>query len=162
LLTTVSVITEVFPFGYKTERKRIITLLSSIVVIQLPGKQKTWVRFPREEIILLFRSVVIPSRCYLSHNSVNTVDVLYGNGNGTFLTQPRYTVGQQPRFIASRDFNNDSILDIAMASYSDNTFSILLGSGNGTFPKQSIYAAGAYPVYVISNDFDFNGVPDLV
>ena len=57
---------EVFPFEHKTERNEWSTLLSSTVVNTSARKAGgAWFdSMRRESIILLFRSVVISSRCY--------------------------------------------------------------------------------------------------
>ena len=57
---------EVFPFEHKTERNEWSILLSSTVVNTSARKAEgAWFdSMRRESIILLFRSVVISSRCY--------------------------------------------------------------------------------------------------
>ena len=63
--------TEVFPFDHKTERNEWWVLLSSTVVntsARIAGD--TWFDSMWRGIILLFRSVVIPSRCCLADNWV--------------------------------------------------------------------------------------------
>jgi hypothetical protein len=61
------------------------------------------------------------------------VAVLLGNGDGTFPNHVDYATGTGPGLPATGDFNNDGILDLAIANEFDKTISILLGNGNGTF-----------------------------
>jgi Flp pilus assembly secretin CpaC len=44
-----------------------------------------------------------------------------------------FAVGNNPVALASSDFNNDNLLDIAVANQNDNTISILLNQDNGNF-----------------------------
>jgi len=65
------------------------------------------------------------------------VDILLGNGDGTFrlapfISVPVYVATYNPQ-IAVGDFNGDGKLDLAIAT-GYNTISVFLGNGNGTFP----------------------------
>jgi hypothetical protein len=53
--------------------------------------------------------------------------VLLGNGDGTFQKPRAYTAGGYPLGMAFGDFNNDGILDLAIANQES------LGNGNSTF-----------------------------
>lgn len=64
----------------------------------------------------------------------DTVYVLLGNGDGTFVDPVGYGVGEDPVAIAVGTINGDAHLDVIVAlQSSDNDFSLLLGNGNGTF-----------------------------
>ena len=79
-----------------------------------------------------------------------------GIGNGTFVTPAvNFGAGGQPFSVAVGDFNNDTILDLAVANdFSDNV-SILLGNGNGTFVTPAVnFGAGDAPRSVAVGDFN--------
>jgi hypothetical protein len=69
--------------------------------------------------------------------------------------------GTDPISAAVGFFNNDAMLDVAVANRGTNNVSILLGNGDGTFQPRMTYAAGLAPVEVEVADFDNNGVADL-
>ena len=51
----------------------------------------------------------------------------------TTFPQTSFTVGNNPVALASSDFNNDNLLDLAVANQGDNSISILLNQDNGNF-----------------------------
>src|SRR6266849_2053811 len=55
------------------------------------------------------------------------VNVLLGNGDGTFEDAQSYAAGANPRSMAVGDFNHDGILDLAVAGGAG--VSVLLGTG---------------------------------
>ena len=89
-----------------------------------------------------------------SYSSASTVNILLGNGNGTFGNRTDYVCGAQgstPAGIATGDFNRDGKLDIASANFT-NTVGTLLNrtpdprvSGTLTFEGVSASAV-AQPV----------------
>ncbi|CAF4785626.1 unnamed protein product [Rotaria sp. Silwood1] len=90
------------------------------------------------------------------------VSVLLGYGNGSFENQTRYSVDFHPMCVTVGDFNNDTRLDIAVASYGNNDVSILLGYGNGSFGNQTRYSVGSSPYCLTVGDFNNDTRLDIV
>jgi hypothetical protein len=88
----------------------------------------------------------------------NTVDILPGNGDGTFIPVVRQYV--DPVALAPADFNGDGHLDLVTAD-GGSTVSVLLGNGTGalTFPLD--FTAGTSPTAVAVGDFNDDGLPDV-
>jgi Calx-beta domain/FG-GAP-like repeat/Bacterial Ig-like domain len=59
----------------------------------------------------------------------DTVRVLLGRGDGTFLAAANYTGGMDPRSVAVGDFNGDGFNDLALANWSANAATVLLNEG---------------------------------
>jgi hypothetical protein len=91
----------------------------------------------------------------------DTVQILLGNGDGTFTAKSAVAVGFYPDAIVVADFNSDGIPDVAASNVSDGTVSILLGSGDGTFVVRSTHTVGKYPYGMAVADFNQDGIPDL-
>jgi hypothetical protein len=93
--------------------------------------------------------------------SADQVDILLGNGNGTFSDNGYYAVSAEPGSVASGPFTaNRKDLDLAVANTLGSSLSVLLGNGDGTF-QQSVYYDTAFPTCVVAQDFDGDGKLDL-
>ena len=92
----------------------------------------------------------------------NTLSILMGNGNGTFLPTQTVTVGRDPVAVAIADLNGDGKPDLVVANEEDNTVGVLLGNGNGTFQPMQTYAVGHQPSSVAVADLTGNGILDIV
>jgi hypothetical protein len=95
----------------------------------------------------------------------NTIVILLGNGDGTFIATSGspIPVGNFPEAVKVGDFNNDGLLDLAVANGEDNTVSILLGNGDGTFTPAtgSPIAVGQFPFFLAVASFTPSGNADL-
>ncbi|MFH1492917.1 MAG: FG-GAP-like repeat-containing protein [Candidatus Omnitrophota bacterium] len=91
----------------------------------------------------------------------DNISILFGNGDGTFLAQPNVTVGNQPRVVATADFNIDTIPDLVVANYIDDDLSIFLGNDDGTFSVQPDVPVGVSPILMATADFNGDSLPDL-
>jgi hypothetical protein len=98
------------------------------------------------------------------------VNLLLGNGDGTFQSPLNYPSGAYPEAIAVGDFNRDGKLDVATVNLCMNSIrcgspgsvSILLGNGDGTFQRHVDYPVGDYPVSIALADFNGDGKIDIV
>jgi predicted dienelactone hydrolase len=90
----------------------------------------------------------------------NNVNVLLGNGDGSFRGQVGYTVGGSYSWsVAVGDFNADGKPDLAVTSAG---LSVLLGNGDGTFQPHVDYATGGFPQSIAIADFNRDGKLDIV
>ncbi len=93
-------------------------------------------------------------------SGISHVDILLGNGDGTFTPAPGspVTVGLAPAAITAADFNGDGKLDLATASRDNDAVTLLLGNGDGTFSTLAGTAIGATtggaPSSLIAGDFN--------
>ncbi|NIV13013.1 MAG: hypothetical protein GWN62_17535, partial [Aliifodinibius sp.] len=99
----------------------------------------------------------------------NSVSIIIGNGDSTFVIAPGYSVGAPPQAFpmdgSVSDFNKDGMLDLAIANwgfpYDTSVVSVLLGQGDGTFLPKMNFTAGINPINAISRDFNKDGALDL-
>jgi hypothetical protein len=81
----------------------------------------------------------------VSANSLtNNVTVLFGNGNGTFVTPgTTFAVGTTPMSVALGDVDGGGNLDIVVADSSSDNVSVLIGNGSGGFAAAANTTTGA-------------------
>jgi len=89
------------------------------------------------------------------------VNILLGNGDGTFKAPVHYALSVNPQAIVAADFNGDGKLDLASTSWAYGEVDVALGNGDGTFgaPQSFTVEAGAWGLVV--GDFDRDGKADL-
>lgn len=96
---------------------------------------------------------------------VNGVQVVLGNGDGTFGTATAYvtTTGGRPHNVVAGDLNGDGIADLVVTNSDDpGTVSILLGNGDGSFQAPVDLDTGDSPYVVALGDPDGDGDLDLI
>jgi hypothetical protein len=109
--------------------------------------------------------------------NVNFLDTSYSNATvataplnsntlGWTYVQPLgspITSEGQDSFVATGDFNNDGIPDIAIVnSTEDGVVGICLGNGDGTFQSAVNYSVGPYPLSIAVADVNNDGDLDLI
>ena len=93
---------------------------------------------------------------------VDSVGVLLGVGDGTFLPVANYTVGTYPSGVSLIDFSGDGNLDMAVTNRFSQTVTFLLGTGSGGFSSVSPYTTGSLPESTAGGDFNADGLMDMV
>ncbi len=107
----------------------------------------------------------VGSASIIAGNSTNAIDVLMGNGDGTFTAPPIVPVGSTPlAFAVAGDFNGDGKMDVAAMSQRTSTIYFYAGRGDGTFAAPVSTALGTNfqnAIGGIAADFNGDGVADL-
>ena len=91
------------------------------------------------------------------------VDVLLGNGDGTFQVERQYASGGNiSESLAVADINGDGKLDLLVADVAGTVggVGVLLGNGDGTFQSAVTYGSSVFSVAVA--DINGDGEPDLL
>jgi hypothetical protein len=89
------------------------------------------------------------------------VQILLGNGDGTFSLGKTYTVAPEPESVVTASFRHDGKTDIAVGEFEGRGVAVLLGNGDGTFQQPVVYVAGT-PLGVAAGDVNGDGNVDLV
>ena len=87
------------------------------------------------------------------------VEVLLGNGNGTFGMPVRFESGSGPSSVALGDLNEDGKIDVVVSNEIGQMqgMSVLLGNGDGTLQPPTSYATGNNTNSVVLSDFNGDG-----
>ena len=90
------------------------------------------------------------------------MSVLLGHGDGTFVAQTTYAVGNLPSSVTTADVDGDGDADLITVNDNDDTVSVLLGNGDGTFAAQTTFAVGGGPRSVTTADVNGDGRIDII
>ena len=91
-----------------------------------------------------------------------TVNVLFGNGDGTLQKPKISSIATFTGFLQAGDFNHDGKLDLASVPSGSGTFiQVLLGNGDGTFESPVNYSVNVAPRELSIADFNGDGKLDL-
>ena len=91
-----------------------------------------------------------------------SVDVILGNGDGTFQTAVSYDSPENSESVAIADFNGDGILDISVSADNTDEVNIFLGNGDGSFQYGGQFVTGDGSTSVAAADFNRDGKVDLI
>ncbi|MGA8763263.1 MAG: VCBS repeat-containing protein [Candidatus Sulfotelmatobacter sp.] len=103
-------------------------------------------------------------------NIGNGIDVLLGNGDGTFQTAVSYKVEQYAYAVVAADFNGDGKVDLAVlqcgpkCDKQGDDIGLLYGNGDGTFQNERnlVAAAEVNATVMTTADVNGDGKPDLI
>jgi len=104
------------------------------------------------------------------YDKYSMVDVLLGNGNGTFRTAVTYSSGGSvPESIVVQDINGDGKPDIVVSNQcasnqdcNSGGAGVLFGNGDGTFQTAVTYNSNGVADSVAVADVNGDGNPDLI
>ena len=99
----------------------------------------------------------------LEFGSQSSVQIMLGNGDGTFTYSASYPV-PDPVSIVAAHLTSSKNADLVVANGGAvvaNGISVLLGNGDGTFQPAANYAA-SNPIYAAVADLNGDGIPDIV
>ncbi len=92
---------------------------------------------------------------------VNNVQVMLGNGDGTFQAALNSNALAPQGAVAIGDFTNDGKPDLALVL--KDHLSVMAGKGDGTFAAPTaIFELGSHPIYLTTGDFNKDGKLDVV
>ncbi|WP_263359897.1 FG-GAP-like repeat-containing protein [Acidicapsa ligni] len=99
----------------------------------------------------------------VAQHGTGTIEVLLGNGDGTFRTGEMFSSVTNTASIAIGDLNGDGKLDLVVSNNYQEAITAFLGNGDGTFAQTGIVTTTtqAEPQNLVVADFNEDGVPDV-
>ena len=93
----------------------------------------------------------------------DSVSVLIGRGDGTFLPRVTYPAGDLPRGLAVLDMDGDGDTDVVTANANSSDLSLFFNDGAGVLsPQVRIQGGGAAEWGLAAGDMNEDGILDLV
>jgi hypothetical protein len=93
----------------------------------------------------------------------NVVDVLKGNGDGSFQTAAMWTAGADPEYAAIADLDGSGALDVVATNWVSGNVSVALGRGDGSLAGAVTSPSDGNPVRGVAiGDLSGDGKPDVV
>jgi hypothetical protein len=93
-------------------------------------------------------------------NGSGSVEILFGNGDGTFTRTASFSAGTAPFTVTVGDFNRDGKMDFAVTDVNTGVY-VFLGNSDGSFQKSGPITAGKSPDAVAMGDVNGDGIMDL-
>ena len=97
----------------------------------------------------------------VANRNASTVNVLQGNGDGTFRAPIPFGAGKNRYAVALADLNGDGKTDAITTNVSQDAVTVQLGNGDGTFQPGQTVAVGPAPTAVSVADLNGDGRPDI-
>ncbi|CAF4123640.1 unnamed protein product [Rotaria sp. Silwood2] len=101
----------------------------------------------------------------IANSGTNNVLILLGNAENNFTEQATFSTGSDshPCSLAVGHFNDDFLLDIAVANFGADNVGVFIGHGNGTFILQTTNLLDtSSPYFITAGDFNNDKRLDLV
>ncbi|MEQ8318081.1 MAG: VCBS repeat-containing protein [Phycisphaerales bacterium] len=98
----------------------------------------------------------------VSETEFDMIEVLLGDGSGSFGPAASFQIDAQPRWVTLGDLNGDENLDVVVACTLADTVSVLLGDGDGTLTHLGNFATAGLPSVVTLGDVDGDGDLDVI
>jgi sugar lactone lactonase YvrE len=95
------------------------------------------------------------------NNYESQIDILLGNGDGTFTPAAAPSTSVSPFWAAVGDFNGDGKTDLAISDKYSDAVAILFGNGDGTFTAAGTAHSGARNAPIAAADLNGDGKIDL-
>jgi hypothetical protein len=154
----------VAPFG--------VVLLAWVVSLSVPA----WAQFETRWVTLVSHSDVavsvvvgdfngdgVPDLAEVNNTpTTGEVQILLGNGDGTFRAGSSYIVGIFPLYGAAASFRKNGILDLVINDKLNDEVWVMLGNGDGTFQPAVGYATTAESYLAATGQFTSSGNLDIV
>ena len=102
----------------------------------------------------------------VANGSTHSIQILLGNGDGTFTTGASFVVGASvtsvPTAIAVGDFNEDGKLDLLVGVSPDSLVEVFAGDGTGNFSLINTITSVVNPVSLAVTDLSQDGFADFI
>ncbi len=94
-------------------------------------------------------------------STLANVAVLINQGGGNFGLFGPFGTDRQTVGVAAGDFDEDGLVDLAVANQGNFTYSVLLNDGINDFSNSRTFATGLNPTDIVTADFNEDGNLDL-